>query len=71
VEQAIGILREFGFPIFVCMWFMWRMEKKFDKSMEQQARLILAITILAQALDVDLPESAMLPRTRSRELKPA
>ena len=71
MEQAIGILREFGFPIFVCMWFMWRMEKKFDKSMEQQARLILAITILAQALDVDLPESAMLPRTRSRELKPA
>lgn len=70
MEQAIALLREFGFPIFVCMWFMWRMEKKFDKSMEQQARLILAITILAQAMDVDLPESAMLPRTRSRELKP-
>lgn len=71
MEQAIALLREFGFPIFVCLWFMWRMEKKFDKSMEQQARLILAITILCTAMDVDLPESAMLPRTRSKELKPA
>ena len=71
MEQAIALLREFGFPIFVCMWFMWRMEKKIDKFMEQQARLILAITIMSQTLDVDLPEQAMLPRTKSKELKPS
>ena len=70
MEEAIAILREFGFPIFVCLWFMWRMEKKQDKQMEHQTRVLLAITILAQALDVTLPESTLLPRTRSKELKP-
>ena len=54
MDQAVTLLREFGFPIFVCLWFMWRMEKKIDAFMESQMKVLLAITVLAQALDVDI-----------------
>jgi len=26
-EEIIVLLRDFGFPIFVCLWFMFRTEK--------------------------------------------
>jgi hypothetical protein len=64
MDQAITLLREFGFPIFVCLWFMWRMEKKIDAFMENQLKVLLAITVLAQAMDVDLPEQ---PPTKAIE----
>lgn len=66
MDQLIGILREFGFPIFVCLWFMWRMEKKTDAFMEQQTKVLLLITLLAQVLDVDLPEQVQLPRPKKK-----
>jgi hypothetical protein len=64
VDQVLTILREFGFPTFVCLWFMWRMEKKIDKFMEQQATVLLAITVLAQVLEVDLPGRAVVPKDK-------
>jgi hypothetical protein len=62
VDQAIAILREFGFPIFVCVWFMWRLEKKIDGLMAQQQQVLLAVIVLAEVLEVDLPEQIVLPR---------
>ncbi len=50
----MALLREVGFPIFVCLWFMWRMERKIDGFLESQMKVLLAITVLAQALDVDI-----------------
>lgn len=67
MEQVTALLREFGFPIFVCVWFMWRMEKKIDKFMEQISRVLLAITVLAQVLDVELPEQAKLPKAKPKQ----
>lgn len=66
MEQVIAILREFGFPIFVCLWFMWRVDKKIDGLLSQQQQLLLALVVLAQVLEVDLPDQIVLP---SRLLK--
>ncbi len=60
--EAISVLREFGFPIFVCVWFMYRLEKKIDGLLQQQAQVHLAIIVLAQVLEVDLPPQFVLPR---------
>ncbi len=62
MEQTISVLREFGFPIFVCVWFMWRLEKKIDGLLTQQQQLLLAVVVLAEVLEVDLPEQIVLPR---------
>jgi hypothetical protein len=50
----MAFLREFGFPIFVCLWFMTRMERKVDAFLVTQSQIMLAITVLAQTLDVEL-----------------
>lgn len=60
MDQAINLLREFGFPIFVCVWFMYRLEKKVDGLINQQAQVMLGLIVLAQVLDVDLPPQLMV-----------
>jgi hypothetical protein len=67
VEQAINLLREFGFPIFVCVWFMYRLEKKIDGLLQQQSQVLLALIVLAQVLDVDLPPQLMVGQRGSKE----
>lgn len=62
MEQAIAVLKEFGFPIFVCIWFMWRQDKKIDGLLSQQQQLLLAVVMLAQVLEVDLPDQFVLPK---------
>lgn len=49
--DAIGILREFGFPIFVSLWFMWRVEKRMDRFTEAIQNLLTAVTIMAKTVD--------------------
>jgi len=29
-NDAVQLIRDLGFPIFVCLWFMLRLEKKLD-----------------------------------------
>lgn len=46
-----GLLREFGFPIFVSLWFMWRLEKRLDAFTESIQKLLTVITVMSKTVD--------------------
>jgi len=46
-----GLLREFGFPIFVSLWFMWRVEKRMDRFTDTIQNLLTAVTVMAKTID--------------------
>ena len=50
-DQAVALLREFGFPVFVACWFMWRLEKRLDRSNELLSKLMEGIALLAKSID--------------------
>jgi hypothetical protein len=49
--NIVGLLREFGFPIFVSLWFMWRVEKRMDRFTDNIQNLLMAITVMAKTVD--------------------
>lgn len=67
-DQVLSVVREFGFPTLMCLWLMWRTERKLDAMIEQQAQILMQQTqalmcmvVLAKVLDVDLPDDLVLP----------
>jgi YvrJ protein family len=50
-DSMLGVLREFGFPIFVSLWFMWRVEKRMDRFTDAIQNLLTAVTIMAKTVD--------------------
>ena len=56
--DAVGLLREFGFPIFVSLWFMWRVEKRMDRFTDAIQNLLTAVTIMAKTVDDWSPSAA-------------
>ena len=50
-DQGVQLLREFGFPVVVAMWFMWRLEKRMDRLFELLQALLSAVALLAQSVD--------------------
>jgi len=61
LTDVTGLLREFGFPIFVSVWFMWRLERRMDAFTESINKLLTITTIMSRSMD----EMAM-GRTRTR-----
>lgn len=51
MEVYIGLLREFGFPVFVATWFMWRMEKRLDRIFELMGSHMQATAVLAKSIE--------------------
>lgn len=51
VTDILTLLREFGFPIFVAVWFMYRLEKRLDRYTEQIEKLYTTVTIMAKTLE--------------------
>jgi hypothetical protein len=49
--DAAALLREFGFPIFVSLWFMWRVEKRMDRFTDSIQNLLTAVTVMAKTID--------------------
>ena len=49
--DVVGLLREFGFPIFVSLWFMWRVEKRMDRFTDAIQNLLTAVTLMAKTVD--------------------
>ena len=47
----LALLREFGFPVFVSVWFMWRLEKRVDRLFELMSSLMQATSLLAKSID--------------------
>jgi len=50
-DQITGLLREFGFPVFVASWFMFRLEKRIDRQSELLAALMQAMAIIAKSVE--------------------
>lgn len=46
-----ALLREFGFPIFVSLWFMWRLEKRLDAFTESIQKLLTVVTVMSKTID--------------------
>ena len=65
--DALALLREFGFPIFVCLWFMWRLERRIERFTESIEKLYTINMVLAKAVDEldelprQLPPSTTVP----------
>jgi hypothetical protein len=55
-SSALAIIREFGFPVFVALWFMWRVEKRMDRFTEVVQNLLTTVTIMAKTID-ELPDA--------------
>jgi hypothetical protein len=49
--DILALLREFGFPIFVCVWFMWRLEKRIERFAASIEKLYAVNMVLAKAVD--------------------
>ena len=64
--DAAGLLREFGFPVFVSLWFMWRVEKRFDRFTETIQSLLTAVTVMAKTVD-GLPSGRATTSPHTRE----
>jgi hypothetical protein len=60
MDAVLQILREFGFPIFVCLWFMNRLEKRLDRLVEVQAKLVTVCMVLVKAMDLPEVESVKI-----------
>jgi hypothetical protein len=63
-SSALAIIREFGFPVFVALWFMWRVEKRMDRFTDVVQNLLTTVTIMAKTIE-GLP-SAQTPRAPAR-----
>lgn len=59
------VLGQFGFPILMVLWFMWRMEKRLDRQAELTAALLQATAVLAKAVDAEI-EDPRNPVVRGR-----
>ena len=57
-SDAVGLLREFGFPIFVSLWFMWRVEKRMDRFTDAIQSLLTTVTVMAKTVDDLTPPRA-------------
>jgi hypothetical protein len=44
----IDLIREFGFPTFVCMWLMWRDNKRSALMLTTQNRMMVLLSVLVQ-----------------------
>lgn len=56
-EHGVALLREFGFPVFVAVWFMWRLEKRIDRLFELMTSHMQATALLAKSVDFHLDNS--------------
>ena len=50
-DQVVALIREFGFPTFVALWFMLRVEKRIDRQTELLASLMQATATLAKSVE--------------------
>lgn len=51
LDQVTSLLREFGFPVVVALWFMLRLEKRLDRLFELMTSHMQATALLAKSVD--------------------
>lgn len=69
VEQITPLIREFGFPVFVVMWFMFRTEKRIDRLIELLTALIRAMEIIAKSVDDHRADTRRANTSRPDEIE--
>lgn len=67
IEQGIALLREFGFPVIVAVWFMWRLEKRLDRVADLMSSLLLAVQLLAKSVDFHILPTKIVTRVTDLE----
>ena len=51
MNSAVDIIQALGFPIFVCLWLMYRVEKRLDKIHKEQHRSNILQAVIVKVLD--------------------
>lgn len=59
-SSALSVIREFGFPMFVALWFMFRHDRRTDRLFELMSNHMQATALLAKSI-----ESYQLQRNQS------
>lgn len=49
--DPVNIIQALGFPIFVCLWLMYRVEKRLDKIHKEQHRSNILQAVIVKVLD--------------------
>lgn len=49
--DPVAIIQTLGFPIFVCLWLMYRVEKRMDKQHKEQHRSNVLLSVIVRVLD--------------------
>ena len=44
----LPLIGTYGFPIFVCIWFMWRMEKSIQENNKVLSELCASINLMRE-----------------------
>jgi hypothetical protein len=52
--NVLQLLQQLGFPIFVAVWFMWRLEKKLDRYQHVVNKLLIVNTVIAKTLSAKM-----------------
>lgn len=52
MEAYVALIREFGFPVFVAVWFMYRLERRVDRLFELATSHMQATALLAKSVDM-------------------
>lgn len=51
-SSIASFIKEVGFPVAVCVWFMWRLEAILGKVTQRLSSLVVAVNKLAKTMDV-------------------
>lgn len=49
--EVVEFIQKVGFPIFICIWFLFRIEKRLDRLFEIVQRLLLSTEILVKSME--------------------
>lgn len=57
-EFILKILQMYGFPALMCLWFMWRCEKRLDAIERSNHKQLVVLAVLVRIFGVkaELPE---------------
>jgi hypothetical protein len=51
MDIAVNLIQALGFPIFVCLWLMYRVEKRMDRQHKEQQRTNTLLTVIVKVMD--------------------
>jgi len=59
-EATVHLIRDFGFPVVMCMWFMFRMERRQDKIRDRLSDIVGVLKMIARTMDLSEQEQKLL-----------